>query len=145
MKKLFGSVISGSLLEGFIVRLQPNVALQEIKTGKFVSIESDGNKFFSLITDLKLEVTNPDILVLPPSAHEHLLHNILKKRDIYATAHIKPMVVLDRFNRVMPVKTIPSHFAPVHEVDSHDVALIFGDEKEPDQDTAAAQESYPLW
>ncbi|MDR3647085.1 MAG: ATP-binding protein [Candidatus Babeliales bacterium] len=131
MKKLLGNVIAGSITEGFSVRIHPETAFEELKTGKFVSIVSSNYKFFSLITDLKLEVTNPDILVFPPSAHETFLHEILKKRDIYATARLKPMLMLDKNDTVLPVKMIPSHFSNVFEVDSADVALIFGDEKDP--------------
>lgn len=131
MKKILGNVISGSITEGFSVRIHPETSFEELKTGKFVSIVSSHHKFFSLITDLKLEVTNPDILIFPPSENEKFLHNILKKRDIYATARLKPMLMLDKNNNVMPVKMIPSHFSCVYEVNSQDVALIFGDENNP--------------
>ena len=127
--KLLGSVLAGSLVEGFLIRLNPEVPLNLIKTGKFVSIVSAENRFFSMITDLKLEVTNSDILLFPPSEDELLLHEILRKKDIYATAQVKPMVVLDRFNNVTPVKTIPEHFSQVFEVLQDEVSLIFGDEK----------------
>jgi DNA helicase HerA-like ATPase len=131
MKKLLGNVIAGSITEGFAVRIHPETAFEELKTGKFVSIVSSNYKFFSLITDLKLEVTNPDILIFPPGENEKFLHEILKKRDIYATARLKPMLMLDKNNNVLPVKMIPSHFSSVFEVDSQDVALIFGDENNP--------------
>ena len=64
MKKLLGHVIAGSLTDGFIVRISPETDLAEMKTGKFVSIINNHATFFSLITDLKLEVTHPDILLL---------------------------------------------------------------------------------
>jgi uncharacterized protein len=127
--RLLGSVIMGSLMEGFLVRLDSQISLDVIKTGKFVSIISSENRFFSMITDLKLEVTNSDILLFPPSKDEFFLQNVLKKKDIYATAQVKPMVVLDKFNNVRPVKTIPGHFAEVFEVAQEEVSLIFGDEK----------------
>lgn len=133
MKKFLGSVISGSLTEGFLIRIDSNINPEEIKTGKFVSICSTKNKFFSLITDLRLEVSNPDILLFPPKHDEKMLHSILRKRDIYATAQIKPMVMLNEYNNVVPVKTIPPHFSPVFEADDNDVTLIFGDEKSPDK------------
>ncbi len=128
MKKIIGTVIAGSLAEGFIMRINPQVDLETVKTGKFVSIIGNRQRFFSLITDLKLEVTHPDILLFPPTESEVLLNQALKIKDIYATAMIRPMLMLDEKNHVMPVKTIPSHFAQVHEADSRDVALIFGDE-----------------
>jgi len=131
MKKLLGRIVSGSLGEGFVMRITPETNLEEIKTGKFVSVVGQNYTFFSLITDLTLEVTHPDILLFPPTQEETLLNKILKQKDIYATASLKPMLMLDKQERHMPVKTIPPHFASVFEADNQDVALIFGDENEP--------------
>src|SRR5579872_348825 len=128
MKKILGSIVSGSLTDGFVMRIAPNTPLEEIKTGKFLSIVGNSYKFFSLITDLSLQVTNPDILLFPPSKDETVLMNILQQRDIYATAVLKPMLMLDQDNNPRPVKTIPPHFALVYEANKQDVALIFGDE-----------------
>jgi DNA helicase HerA-like ATPase len=131
MKKLLGTIGSGSLTEGFIMRINPSADLEDIKTGKFVCIVGNAYKFFSLITDLALEVTHPDILLFPPTEQESLLLQALKKKDIYATATLKPMLMLNEHHERMPVKTIPPHFASVYEATSKDVALIFGDETDP--------------
>lgn len=130
MKKTIGTIISGSLTEGFVMRITPDTQLEEIKTGKFLCIIGTHHKFFSLITDLSLQVTHPDILLFPPTAQETALTSLLRQRDIYATATLKPMLMLSKENQPMPVKTVPPHFAPVHEADNKDVALIFGDENE---------------
>jgi hypothetical protein len=130
MKKQIGTIVSGSLTEGFVMRIAAHTDLESIKTGKFVSIVGNQHKFFSMITDLSLEVTNPDILLFPPTPQEKLLTNMLKQRDIYATAILKPMLMLNN-NEKMPVKTIPPHFATVFEANKEDVALIFGDEADP--------------
>jgi hypothetical protein len=131
MKKKLGSIISGSLTQGFVMRIHPQAHLEEIKTGKFVCIVGASYKFFSLITDLSLEVSHPDILLFPPTQDEPLLNDLLKKKDIYATATLKPMLMLTAQEEKMPVKTIPSHFSTVYEATKKDVALIFGDEDEP--------------
>jgi DNA helicase HerA-like ATPase len=131
MKKILGHILSGSLIEGFTMRISPDANLEEIKTGKFVSIAGHQHKFFSMITDLSLEVTHPDILLFPPSSEEKLLGHVLKQKDIYATATLKPMLMLSSDDRPLPVKTIPPHFSSVHEATQKDVALIFGDEAEP--------------
>jgi len=130
MKTTLGTIVSGSLTEGFVMRVTAHTDLESIKTGKFVSIVGNQHKFFSMITDLSLEVTNPDILLFPPTPQEKLLTNMLKQRDIYATAILKPMLMLHN-NEKMPVKTIPPHFATVLEATKEDVALIFGDEDDP--------------
>ncbi len=127
-RKQLGSILSGSLTEGFLMRIVADAALHEIKTGKFVSVQSGPHKFFSLITDLALEVTHPDILLFPPTSNESLLMEALKKKDIYATAQLRPMLMLNQTNEKMPVKTIPGHFSSVYEANRADVNLIFGDE-----------------
>jgi uncharacterized protein len=131
MKKIIGHILSGSLNEGFVMRVNSTTPLEEIKTGKFVSIIGNQHVFFSLVTDLTLEVTNPDILLFPPTQQETLLTKMLHKHDIYATAQLKPMLMLNKELQTMPVKTIPPHFAAVYEADAKDVALIFGDENDP--------------
>ena len=60
------------------MRLGPQGSLEDIKTGKFVSIVGEHYTFFSLITDLELQVTNPDILLFPPSEDEKILTRCLK-------------------------------------------------------------------
>jgi DNA helicase HerA-like ATPase len=128
MKKILGHIISGSLTEGLIIRICPDTPLEEIKTGKFVSIAGKHHTFFSLITDLTLAVTHPDILLFPPTPQETLLNALLAQHDMYATATLRPMLMLTKDNTPSPVKTIPSHFVAVYEADAKDVALIFGDQ-----------------
>ena len=133
MQKELGTIVSGSLAEGFLMRIASGISLEEIKTGKFVSVMGKSSVFFSLVTDVKLEVSNPDILLLPPGPEETLLTSVLGQHNIYATAMVRPMLMIDAQKHPMPVKSIPAHFCPVYEADAKDVALIFGDEKEPSQ------------
>lgn len=128
MRHLLGTIINGSLYEGFVMRVVPEADLEHIKTGKFVCIVGKQYTFFSLITDLALHVTHNDILLFPPDEHEHLLKKILHKKDIYATAHVKPMLMMNEHHEIMPVKTIPHHFAHVFEAQAEDVSRIFGDQ-----------------
>ena len=113
------------------MRISHDTAMQDIKTGKFVSVKDNNCAFFCLITDLTLEVTHPDILLFPSTEHEQLLSSIMRKKDIYATAQLKPMLMLNDEKRPVPVKTIPTHFSTVYQATNTDVALIFGHEDEP--------------
>ncbi len=130
MKTALGTIITGSLTEGFVMRINPDTNLEEIKTGKFVSIIGAKHTFFSLITDLTLAVSHPDILLFPPTQSEPLLSAMLKQKDIYATANLKLMLMLNHEKKPGPVKTIPPHFSTVYEATKQDVALIFGDEND---------------
>lgn len=132
-RKKLGHILTGSLVEGLVMRLDYGCELESVKAGKFVSIKGKDYTFFSLITDLELEVTNSDILLFPPEEDEDLLKNILSRKDIYAKVQLRPMLMIDKNGSHMPVKTIPSHFTEVYEANKNDIALIFGDEKEADK------------
>lgn len=128
---LLGTIISGSLSEGFAMRINPEIDMHRVRAGRFVAISTAHGRFFSLITDLKLDVTNPDILLFPPAEDETLLRDFLAQKDMYAVATLRPLVALSDGKKIGPVKTIPRHFAPVLEVTHDDVTTIFGDEQEP--------------
>jgi uncharacterized protein len=130
MNKILGYIITGSLTDGLVMRINAQAHFEDIKTGKFVCIHGERNRFFSLITDVKLEVTHQDILLFPPSPQETLLKKALYTKDIYATAIIRPMLMLTSNNTKMPVKTIPAHFSPVQEATKADIEVIFGNERE---------------
>lgn len=71
MNKLLGSIVAGSLTEGLTMRISPHADIEALKTGKFVSIAGEHQRFFCMITDLKLEVTHPDILYFLPAKMSH--------------------------------------------------------------------------
>jgi len=104
-------------------------SLEAVKTGKFVSICGLNTTFFSLITDIQLEVSHPDILLFPPTEQEFLLKQALSTKDMYALVHLRPMLMLTQNNIPVSVKTVPPHFSPVREATEREIALIFGDEQ----------------
>jgi len=126
-----GMIISGSFTEGFHVRLVSHSAQTRIRTGKFVSIQGDKCRFFSLITDLKLTVSHPDILLFPPRPEERLLQKMLLMRDMSAIAMVRPLLILDDAGRISSIDRIPPHFAPVYSATNDDISIIFGSESTP--------------
>lgn len=127
--KKIGTIVSGSLSEGLTMRLDQYCPLESIKTGKFVSVAGDKYRYFSLITDLELGVSHPDVLLFPPTEEEHLLRMHLANKDVYANVVLRPMLMLDEKRQRMPVKTIPGHFSRVFDATAQDVAAIFGTEE----------------
>ncbi|MBT3827580.1 ATP-binding protein [bacterium] len=123
-----GTLISGSLAEGFVMRLGSTVELEQIKTGKFVVVRGRSHTFFSIITDLKIEIARAEVAQFPP-AQNSLLANVLQEYDMFASAFLRPMLMLSDSGQRMPVKTIPPHFSPVYEASHDDIATVFGDEK----------------
>ena len=94
-RKLLGTILSGSLSEGLVMKLSSDCSLEDIKTGKFVSLQGERYTFFCMITDLELQVSNPDILLFPPTGQESLLKKVLQKQDIFARATVRPMLMLN--------------------------------------------------
>ena len=136
-RKRLGTITHGSLTEGLEMRLLPEVTVEELRAGKFVVVEGDTHRFFSMITDVTLTAEPPDILRSPP-AKDQLLALVLHGEQTYATVSLRPMLIIDRSDaeqpdwseeHLQPVKTIPVHFSEVTEADERDVAKIFGREE----------------
>jgi hypothetical protein len=129
-EQLLGNLISGSLSDGLMMRIRAGTQLETIKTGKFVSIKGDLFTYFSLVCDITLSVTNPEILLFPPDESETVLRSLIAQKHTYATALLKPMIMLGPDKRPMPVKTIPTHFTAVYESSNQEISQIFGSETE---------------
>ena len=133
-----GIITKGSLIEGMEMKLEPSVSVEDIKAGKFVVIEGAKNEFFSLITDLRLDATNPEILVHPPDRGNGLMHQVLNGTSTYITVCLRPMLMMSQEEIALdeearPVKTVPSHFSRVMEAEERDVGRIFGSESKGDR------------
>ena len=132
-----GVVTQGSLTEGVEMKLNPDRSVEDVKAGKFVVIEGYKNQFFSMITDLSLDATNPEILLYPPREGDQLLHSVLNGSSTYVTVALRPMLMLEQGEEVVdeprPVKTIPSHFSKVVEAEEEDVSRVFGSEEKDDR------------
>lgn len=132
-----GVVTQGSLTEGVEMKLNPDRSVEDVKAGKFVVIEGYKNQFFSMITDLSLDATNPEILLYPPREGDQLLHSVLNGSSTYVTVALRPMLMLEQGEEIVdeprPVKTIPSHFSKVVEAEEEDVSCVFGSEEKDDR------------
>ncbi len=128
-----GIVVRGSLAEGLEVRLAEGRSVEEVRAGRFVVIQGEQYRFFSMITNVSLGTSNPQILLNPPSADETLHRRVLEGIGTYGTVELRPMLMLDRDapeqyseEALLPVKTIPTHFSPVHDARREDVDRVFG-------------------
>ncbi len=128
-RKRLGVVTSGSLVEGLRARLEGGMSVEDIRVGQFVVIRGEKHEFFSLVTDIALESTSRTILARPPDG-DSFLNDVLAGTATYGVVQIKPMLMLpDDLNEgLRPVKTVPSHFAPVLEANEQDFTRVFGAE-----------------
>lgn len=131
-----GLIIQGSLTTGLEMRLDPKTSVEDLRVGRFVVVEGRRTRFFSMLTDVSLSTTNPRILASPPHDDDFLM-SVLSGISTYGTVKVQPMLMLEATAEnaqpeLMPVKTIPSHFAPVFEASAEDFALVFGRQDDSD-------------
>ncbi len=138
-----GYVVSGSLKENLNVRL--TVSPQDTQEGSFVVIDSGDWRFYGLVTDLVLGATDPRFA--DEQSEQRLpagLAGLLHGQTLYTNLEVMPALMLERGPdpadprypqwradhkddpHPIPIKTVPSHHAPVRRAEAGDVAEIFG-------------------
>lgn len=144
-RRRIGVVVRGSLTEGLEMRLDEGESIEDVRAGKFVVIEGEKSAFFCMITDVRLDATNPAILVDPPAAQDDdadaLMRQVLSGTSTYGTVMLKPMLMLPGQGEApvvartdgastQIVKTVPRHFSIVAEATEADVERVFGSERQ---------------
>ena len=131
-----GVITKGSLVEGLEMKLDSAQNVEDMKAGKFVVIEGDKNDSFSMVTDMRLDANNQEVLLHPPGREDDILRKVLAGTSTYNIVSLRPMLMMPKGavddDAPRPVKAIPSHFSEVQEATEHDVAKIFGKEGDPE-------------
>jgi DNA helicase HerA-like ATPase len=127
-----GIVVGGSLSKGLNVKLDRSAVVEGMAVGRYVVVHGQtGRRFFSIITDVALDATNPAIEKTPPDTSDDFLAQVYQGTSTFGRLEVSPMLVLDRDSEEpKPVKTVPAHFAPVYEATEDDVDSVFGAEDE---------------
>lgn len=127
-----GMVVGGSLSSGLLVKLDPRLSIERLAVGRYVVIQGkSGRKFFGIVTDIALDATNPDLVHQPPAPGDAFAAEVYSRQVAYGMLSVSPMLMLDpEDDQPRPNKTVPAHFAPVHEASAEDVERVFGAEDE---------------
>ncbi len=126
-----GVVIGGSLSAGLDVKLDRDVTTEDLAVGRYVVARGRASKFFCMVTDVKLDSTNPLFTKQPPDYSDPLLAEIHRGTSTFGTVHLSPLLVLDEASgEVKPVKTVPEHFTGVSTASQDEVDTVFGAEGE---------------
>ena len=128
-----GIVVSGSLTKGVEVRLDSSASVEEMAVGRYVTIEGGKRRFFGMITDISLGVTDQMLTQTPPDVSDPFMAEVLAGTSTYGTLHVTPYLtiggdVTSLIEGPQPVKTVPSHFSEVKLASQQDVELVFGGE-----------------
>ena len=91
-----GVITKGSLVEGLEMKLDPEQNVEDMKAGKFVVIEGDKNDFFSMVTDMRLDANNQEILLHPPGQEDALLRQVLAGTSTYNIVSLRPMLMMPK-------------------------------------------------
>ncbi len=129
-EKFLGVITAGSLAKGVEARIRTLTPLEKIQTGQFVAVECEGVRFFGLLTDVTLGATSDSVLLDPPypgDSGSALLREVLHGVYTYGDAHIQPSLSLQNGeDQPRPVRSVPSHFAPVFIAEESDFQQVFG-------------------
>ena len=88
-----GSVIQGSLTKGLEVRLHPDVSVEDMRVGKFLTIQGRRSRFFCLLTDVSLGCSSDRIIANPPPIEDTFLRDVLAGSGTYGTVALSPMLM----------------------------------------------------
>ncbi len=118
------------------MRLDGSHSVEDLRVGRFVVVEGARSRFFSMLTDVTLSASNPNILYDPPQ-FDSFVHTVLAGTTTFGTVQLQPMLMLERDadsgeRELRPVKTVPSHFSAVYEATKEDFSFVFGAEDEED-------------
>ena len=128
-----GIVVTGSVEKGTDVRLDSSASVEDMVVGRYVTIEGKKRRFFGMVTDISLGVTDEEIAISPPDTTDTFTAEILEGTATYGSLHVLPMLTIGGdVNSVIegpqPVKTVPSHFSRVKLASEQDMELVFGKE-----------------
>ena len=130
-----GIIVSGSSNKGVEVRLDSSASVEDMAVGRYVTIEGKKRRFFGMITDISLGVTDQNLTVTPPDISDPFIAEVLAGTSTYGTLHVSPYLTIggdaaSLLEGPQPVKTVPSHFSVVNPASQQDVELVFGSEDE---------------
>ncbi len=134
-RTIVGQIISGSFKQGLLLKLSNEYDIEDLRIGKFVIVEGEKTKYFSIVTDIELKTNNEKILNFIPSPDDDYIKTVLKGTSVYGLIRLTPylMAGLDQKiqdeDSVSKIKTIPPHFSTVHEAREIDIEQIFGKEE----------------
>ncbi|MBI4187177.1 MAG: ATP-binding protein [Chloroflexi bacterium] len=128
-----GIVVSGSLSKGIEVRLDGAASVEDVVVGRYVTMEGQRRRFFGMITDVGLGVTDQRLALNPPDVSDPFVAQVLAGTSTYGIFHVTPYLtiggdVASLLEGPQPVKTVPSHFSAVNLASDQDIELVFGKE-----------------
>jgi DNA helicase HerA-like ATPase len=133
MTQRLGIVTEASLERGAEVRLDTPISVEDMVVGRYVTIEGQKRRFFGMITDVSLGVTDQRLTINPPDTTDPFIRDVLTGTSTFGKIHVTPMLTISGDAETIlegpqPVKTIPGHFSVVNLASEEDIEAVFGRE-----------------
>ena len=88
-----GMVVSGSLSDGVEVKLDPGASIEDVRVGRYVTVEGDRMRFFGVVTDVSLGATDPSLRLNPPDVSDPYIADVVSgKLDVREAAASLPEI-----------------------------------------------------
>ena len=87
------------------MRLSAKCTTESLRVGSFVVLEGERNRYFSLITDMRLRVTDAGLAATPPIDSTAFVRKALANSHTYATVEVQPQVSCSRTSRTRGSRT----------------------------------------
>ncbi len=125
MNDSIGFLKSGSIGDGFLIRLNKTVNSESLQIGDFIVVQGDLYDYFGIIEDIRIGSSNEDIFFNPP---ENKVQKIAVKGAItFSELLVTPYLMIEKAtNRVITIKTIPEHFSDARKANERDIRIVFG-------------------
>jgi len=120
---MIGFLKSGSVGEGFVVRLNKTVSPEMLRIGDFIVIQGRIYQYFGIIDDLRIMAANEDVFFAPPDSD--FKKAALTGPVIFSEAVLSPYIMVDNLSTVHSIKTIPEHFSVARRATGKDLETIF--------------------
>ncbi|MSQ31905.1 MAG: ATP-binding protein [Dehalococcoidia bacterium] len=125
-----GVIVGGSLSEGLIIRLDPQIAVEDMAVGRFITMQGAGKRFIGLVADVSL-ADDPSLSQAAPEANNPFISKVLSATYGYSVIKVKPYLIIGGTAEAIldgpqPAKTIPGLFTAAAEASQSDVETIFG-------------------
>lgn len=132
MTEHLGVVTGGSLTTGIDVKLEAQASVEDMAVGRYVTIQGKKHRFFGMVTDITLAVTDEAIATDSSAINDPFITEVLSGTSTYGMLHVLPMLTIgDATSKEagpQPVKTVPSHFSSVSLATDAEMESVFGGE-----------------
>ena len=127
-----GVVVAGQLSRGIQVRLDGDAAgasVEDVAVGSLVTIRGRRQRFYGVITDVELRVSDDNLRHFPPAAGDAFITEVMSGTAAYGLLSVMPGMAApadDNIGRTPEsATTIPEHFSPAFTASQADVDAVF--------------------